>query len=62
MQRYLPRQLSPDELEQFVSRLIAELGATSLRDMGRVMAQATQRLAGQAEGSLVAATVRRMLS
>lgn len=62
MERYLPRQLSPDELEQFVSRLIAELGATSLRDMGRVMAQATQRLAGQAEGSLVAATVRRMLS
>ena len=62
MQRYLPRRLSPDEPEQFVSRLIAELGATSLRDMGRVMAQATQRPAGQAEGSLVAATVRRMLS
>ena len=62
MERYLPRQLSQEELDQFVSQLISELGATSMRDMGRVMGQATQRLAGQAEGSLVAATVKRMLS
>ena len=62
MERYLPRQLSQEELDDFVGQLIAELGATSMRDMGRVMGQATQRLAGRAEGSMVAATVKRLLS
>ena len=62
MERYLPRQLSQEELDDFVGQLITELGATSMRDMGRVMGQATQRLAGRAEGSMVAATVKRLLS
>ena len=60
--RYLPEQLSDEKLEALVKEVIAETGATSMRDMGRVMGQANARVAGRADGKQVADTVKRLLS
>jgi uncharacterized protein len=59
--RYLPQQLSEEEIEAAVKEVIAETGASSMRDMGKVMGIANQRLAGQAEGKVIAAKVKQML-
>lgn len=59
---YLPKQLSADELEAEVKRFIAEAGATSIKDMGRVMRLATAGLAGRAEGGAISAAVKKLLS
>ncbi len=59
---YLPRPLSPEELEAEVRALIAELGAAGPKDMGRVMGQASKRFAGRADGKALAALVRRLLA
>ena len=58
---YLPKQLSPEELEIELKGIIAELGASTLKDMGRVMSVATKRLAGQADGKAVSGAVRKLL-
>ena len=50
MEAYLPKQMTPEELEAALRAIIAETGATSAKDMGKVMGVATKRLAGQAEG------------
>ena len=47
MQEFLPRQLSPEELTEAVRAVIAEVGATSVKEMGKVMGVASKRLAGQ---------------
>ena len=60
--RYLPEQLSDEKLEALVKEVIADTGATSMRDMGRVMGQANARVAGRADGKQVADTVKRLLS
>ncbi|PPK84603.1 hypothetical protein CLV84_3765 [Neolewinella xylanilytica] len=60
--RYLPEQLSDEKLESIVQEVIAETGATSMRDMGRVMGQANARVAGRADGKQVADTVKRLLT
>ena len=60
--RYLPEPLSDDKLEALIKEVIAETGATSMRDMGKVMGQAGERVAGRADGKQVAATVKRLLS
>ena len=60
--RYLPEQLSDEKLEAIVKEVIAETGATSMRDMGRVMGQANARVAGRADGKQVADTVKRLLT
>lgn len=62
IEAYLPQALSEEELERQIGALIAELGATSPRDMGRVMGQATRRLAGVAEGAAIAAMVKKLLA
>lgn len=62
IEQYLPRQLSPAELEAELSALIAELGATGPQDMGRVMGVATKRLSGRAEGRAISAEVKRLLA
>lgn len=62
VEQYLPRQLSPAELEAELSALIAELGATGPQDMGRVMGVATKRLSGRAEGRAISAEVKRLLA
>ena len=58
---YLPVQLSDDELGALVGAVIAETGATGMQDMGQVMKMLTPRVAGRADGALVAAEVRRHL-
>ncbi len=59
--QYLPKQLSPDELKEEVQKIITELGATSIKDMGRVMAEANKRLAGKTESKLIADAVKGIL-
>jgi uncharacterized protein YqeY len=61
MERYLPKQLSPEELEAQVREIVAEVGATSIRDMGKVMGVASKRLAGVADGRAISAAVKALL-
>lgn len=57
LQAYLPQPLSADELQALVTGVIAELGATSKADMGRVMKLANERAAGRADGKALSAAV-----
>ena len=59
---YLPRALSADELEAEVRAIIAETGAASPKDMGKVMGVASKRLAGKADGKAIADLVKRLLT
>ena len=61
MQEFLPRQLSPEELTEAVRAVIAEVGATSVKEMGKVMGVASKRLSGQADGKDISAKVRELL-
>ena len=61
IERYLPVQLSEDELRDKVREVIAQTGATSMKDMGRVMGAASAQLAGQADGKAIAAIVKELL-
>lgn len=60
--RYLPKQLAPDEIEAEVKAIIAELGAKGPQDMGKVMGVATKKLAGQADGKVISELVKKNLS
>ncbi len=60
--RFLPEQMSEADLNTFVTELIAELGASGMKDMGRVMGEANKRLAGKAEGKAIAAAVKEILA
>jgi uncharacterized protein YqeY len=62
LQEFMPEPLSEDELERIVDDAIAENGATSLRDMGRVMADVMPQVAGRADGSAVGQLVREKLA
>jgi hypothetical protein len=62
MERYLPKQLSNEELEARIKEIIAETGATSIKDMGKVMGVATKRLAGVADGRAISTAVKTLLS
>ncbi len=62
LERYLPEPLSEEALEAELRRIIAEVGATSMKDMGKVMGKATKELAGRADGKTIAAKVRALLS
>lgn len=62
IREFLPRQLSPSELESAVRRIIAETGASSMKEMGRVMGAASKELAGKAEGKDISETVKRLLA
>ena len=61
MEQYLPQQMTPEALEAALRDIIAEVGATSGKDMGKVMGVATKRLAGQAEGRAISAKVKELL-
>ena len=61
MERYLPKQLSNEELEARIKEIIAETGATSIKDMGKVKGVATKRLAGVADGRAISAAVKALL-
>ena len=59
---FMPEPLTEEELERIVDDAIAETGATSMRDMGRVMADVTPQIAGRADGSAVSQLVREKLA
>ncbi len=59
---YLPKQLSPEEVEAKLKEIIAELGASSPADLGKVMGVASKRLAGLSDGKTISGSVRRLLS
>ena len=62
LEEFMPEPLSEDELEEIVDDVIAEVGATSLRDIGRVMADVMPQVAGRADGSAVSQLVREKLA
>lgn len=61
IEAYLPKQLSAEELEAKLKTIIAQVGATSAKDMGKVMGVATKELAGLAEGRAISAKVKELL-
>jgi uncharacterized protein YqeY len=62
LQEFMPEPLSEEELEEIVDDAIAEVGATSMRDIGRVMADVMPQVAGRADGSAVSQLVREKLA
>lgn len=62
IERYLPKQLSREEVEAEVKKIIAEVGASSPKDMGRVMGQASKHFAGKADNRVVSEIVKTLLS
>jgi uncharacterized protein len=62
IEKFLPKQMGADELKAAVEKVIAELGATSPADMGKVMGVATKQLAGLADGKAISALVKELLS
>ena len=62
IEEYLPKQLSDEELEAELKAIIAEVGATSAKEMGKVMGIATKKLAGRAEGKAIQAKVKDLLA
>lgn len=60
--KYLPQQLSEAELKDAVSMIISRLGASSMKDMGRVMAEASKDFAGKADGKAISLVVKSLLS
>lgn len=62
IRRFLPAMLEGAELEAVVQKIIAEVGATSAKDMGKVMGVASKQLAGKAEGRAISDTVKRLLA
>jgi len=61
LEKYLPQQATPEEIEAAAAKVIAETGASGPRDMGKVMPVLTKQFAGRAEGRLINETVRRLL-
>ena len=62
MEAYLPKALSEDEVRNILKEVVAEVGATSPKDMGKVMGAATKKLAGQADGRLISTIVKELLA
>jgi len=62
IEAYLPKQLSKEEVEAIVKAIITETGASSIKDMGKVMAATNQKLAGQADGKTISEVVKRLLA
>lgn len=62
IQGFLPQQLTQEELEFELKAIIEEVGATSAKEIGKVMGTASARLAGKAEGKMIAETVKKLLN
>jgi uncharacterized protein len=62
LQEFMPEPLSDDELEEIVDNAIAEVGATSMRDLGRVMKDVMPQVSGRVDGSVVGQLVREKLA
>ena len=62
MEVYLPKQLSEEEVKAELTKIIAEVGATTPQEMGKVMGVATKKLAGLADGRAISAAVKKLLA
>lgn len=62
IKRFLPKQLSPEEVEKIVSELINKTGASGMKDMGKIMGMASKQLSGVADGKTISNIVRNKLS
>jgi uncharacterized protein YqeY len=62
LQRYLPKQLSEEELTPIIQEIIEKTGSTNMKDMGKVMGMASSQLAGKADGKSISAIVKKLLS
>ncbi|MGJ1197759.1 GatB/YqeY domain-containing protein [Sphingobacterium spiritivorum] len=62
IEEYLPKQLDRAEVESIIKQIIQETGASSVKDMGKVMGAANQKLAGQADGRTISEVVKSLLS
>ncbi len=62
IKRYLPKQMSQDELIAAINNIITSTGASSMKDMGKVMGMASKELAGKADGKAISEVVKQLLS
>lgn len=62
IEEFLPEQLSKDKVKEIVSNIVEKLGATSMKDMGKVMGASTKELAGRADNKLIASIVKEILN
>jgi uncharacterized protein YqeY len=62
IEEFMPEQLSEEELEDIIDDVISEVGATSIRDLGRVMAGVMHQVSGRADGSIVSQLVKEKLA
>ncbi|MGN1376306.1 MAG: GatB/YqeY domain-containing protein [Prevotella sp.] len=62
IEEYLPKQMSETEIEETLKRIIESTGAQGMKDMGKVMGMATKQMAGMADGRVISAIVKRLLS
>lgn len=62
IKEYLPKPLSEEEITAQVKAIIAQIGAQSMKDMGKVMGQATKQMAGKADGKVISTIVRQLLA
>ena len=60
--KFLPEQLREEKVEEFIRNIISKIGASGIKDMGKVMGEATKELAGKADGKLIASIVKKVLS
>jgi len=62
IEKFLPKQFAPEELKEALTKIIAEVGATSPADMGKVMGVATKQLAGKTDGKAISVAVKELLT
>ena len=62
IEAYLPKQLSEEEVTEEIRAIVAEVGASSMKDMGKVMGAATKKWAGKADGKLISQVVKAILN
>ena len=62
IEKFLPAQMSPEEVEVVLKGILEEVGATTPKDMGKVMGAANQKLAGKADGRMISEIVKKLLN
>jgi uncharacterized protein YqeY len=62
IEKFLPKQLDPEEIRKILSQIIQELGASTMADIGKVMGAATKQLSGQADGKTISALTKELLT
>jgi len=62
IEKYLPQQLSEEDVKKVIQRIIAETGASSMKDMGKIMGMANKELAGKADNKLISGFIKEFLS